>query len=50
MMSKPRLLLSDEASLGLSPQCHPTVFKVVDQINDDGTRSFNRRAEIGVLP
>ena len=50
LMSKPRLLLIDEASLGLSPKLTETVFQVVDQINDDGTTVVIVEQNIGVLP
>jgi branched-chain amino acid transport system ATP-binding protein len=50
LMSKPRLLLIDEASLGLSPKLTQTVFQVVDQINDDGTTVIIVEQNIGVLP
>jgi branched-chain amino acid transport system ATP-binding protein len=50
LMSKPRLLLIDEASLGLSPKLTETVFKVVDRINDDGTTVVIVEQNIGVLP
>jgi branched-chain amino acid transport system ATP-binding protein len=50
LMSKPRLLLIDEASLGLSPKLTQTVFQVVDQINDDGTTVDIVEQNIGVLP
>jgi branched-chain amino acid transport system ATP-binding protein len=50
LMSKPRLLLIDEASLGLSPKLTQTVFQVVDQINDDGTTVVIVEQNIGVLP
>ena len=36
LMSRPRLLLIDEASLGLSPALTQTVFSVIDRINDEG--------------
>lgn len=36
LMSRPKLLLIDEASLGLSPKLTLTVFEVVKRINDDG--------------
>src|SRR5207248_10541332 len=36
MMSLPRMMLIDEASLGLSPKLAKTVFQIVDRINDDG--------------
>ena len=50
LMSKPRLLLIDEASLGLSPKLTETVFHVVDQINNDGTTVVIVEQNIGVLP
>ena len=50
LMSKPRLLLIDEASLGLSPKLTQTVFEVVDQINGDGTTVIIVEQNIGVLP
>ena len=50
LMSKPRLLLIDEASLGLSPKLTQTVFEVVDQINGDGTTVVIVEQNIGVLP
>jgi branched-chain amino acid transport system ATP-binding protein len=50
LMSKPRLLLIDEASLGLSPKLTETVFQVVDQINGDGTTVVIVEQNIGVLP
>jgi branched-chain amino acid transport system ATP-binding protein len=50
LMSKPRLLLIDEASLGLSPKLTQTVFRVVDQINNDGTTVVIVEQNIGVLP
>ena len=50
MMSRPRLLLIDEASLGLSPKLAQTVFEVVSQINDDRTTVIIVEQNIGVLP
>ena len=37
LMADPRLLLIDEASLGLSPAITQSVFKMVDDINAEGT-------------
>lgn len=37
LMARPRILLIDESSLGLSPKLIKTVFEVVQQINTDGT-------------
>jgi branched-chain amino acid transport system ATP-binding protein len=50
LMSRPRLLLVDEASLGLSPKLTQTVFQVVSQINDDGTTVVIVEQNVGVLP
>jgi branched-chain amino acid transport system ATP-binding protein len=50
IMSSPRLLMIDEASLGLSPKLAQTVFEVVSQINDDGTTVIIVEQNVGVLP
>ena len=50
VMSKPRVLLIDEASLGLSPKLAQTVFQVVSQINHDGTTVVIVEQNVGVLP
>ena len=50
LMSKPRLLLIDEGSLGLSPKLAQTVFEVVSRINDDGTTVLLVEQNVGVLP
>ena len=50
LMSQPRLLMIDEASLGLSPKLAQTVFEVVSQINDDGTTVIIVEQNVGVLP
>jgi branched-chain amino acid transport system ATP-binding protein len=50
LMSKPRLLLIDEASLGLSPALTQIVFKVISQINADGTTVVIVEQNVGVLP
>jgi len=50
LMSRPRLLLVDEASLGLSPALTQTVFSVVDRINDDGATVVLVEQNVGVLP
>ncbi|HVM12467.1 MAG TPA: ABC transporter ATP-binding protein [Actinomycetota bacterium] len=36
LMARPRLLLIDEASLGLSPKLVQQVFRIVQRINEDG--------------
>ncbi len=50
LMSAPRLLLIDEASLGLSPALATVVFEVVEQINDDGVTVLIVEQNVGVLP
>ena len=50
IMSRPRLLMIDEASLGLSPKLAQTVFEVVSTINDDGTTVIIVEQNVGVLP
>ena len=49
LMARPKLLLIDEASLGLSPKLTHTVFEVVKRINDDGTTVFMVEQNAGVL-
>jgi branched-chain amino acid transport system ATP-binding protein len=50
LMSRPLLLLVDEASLGLSPALTQTVFSVVDRINDAGVTVLLVEQNVGVLP
>jgi branched-chain amino acid transport system ATP-binding protein len=50
LMSRPRMLLIDEASLGLSPLLAKTVFQVVERINDDGVTVIIVEQNVGVLP
>jgi branched-chain amino acid transport system ATP-binding protein len=50
LMARPRLLMIDEASLGLSPKLAQTVFEVVSQINSDGTTVIIVEQNVGVLP
>jgi branched-chain amino acid transport system ATP-binding protein len=50
LMSGPKLLLIDEASLGLSPALAKTVFQVVKRINDDGVTVILVEQNVGVLP
>jgi branched-chain amino acid transport system ATP-binding protein len=50
LMSRPRLLLVDEASLGLSPALTQTVFSVVDRIHRDGVTVVLVEQNVGVLP
>ena len=49
LMARPKLLLIDEASLGLSPKLTQTVFDVVHQINQDGTTVLIVEQNAGVL-
>ena len=37
MLSRPKLLLLDEPSLGLAPQLVQTIFKIIREINASGT-------------
>ena len=37
IMAKPKLLLLDEPSMGLAPLMVQTIFKVIDDINKEGT-------------
>jgi branched-chain amino acid transport system ATP-binding protein len=50
LMSNPKLLLIDEASLGLSPALAKTVFQVVKRINKDGVTVIIVEQNVGVLP
>jgi branched-chain amino acid transport system ATP-binding protein len=50
LMSKPKLLLIDEASLGLSPALAKTVFQVVQRIKNDGVTVIIVEQNVGVLP
>lgn len=49
LMARPRMLLIDESSLGLSPKLTQTVFEVVQQINSDGTTVLMVEQNAGVL-
>ena len=50
MMSRPRLLLIDEASLGLSPTLARTVWEVTSRIKADGTTVLMVEQNAGALP
>jgi len=50
MMSRPRLLLVDEASLGLSPLLATTVFKAMSRIKESGTTVIIVEQNVGVMP
>lgn len=49
LLSRPKLLLIDEASLGLSPKLTLTVFEVVKRINEGGTTVLIVEQNAGVL-
>ena len=49
LMAHPRLLLIDEASLGLSPVMAETVFNIVDRIKATGTTVILVEQNIGAL-
>lgn len=49
LMGRPRMLLIDEASLGLSPKLTETVFEVIHRINEDGTTVFAVEQNAGIL-
>jgi branched-chain amino acid transport system ATP-binding protein len=49
LMSRPKLLLIDEASLGLAPNLTKTVFEIVHRINSDGTTVFMVEQNAGAL-
>jgi branched-chain amino acid transport system ATP-binding protein len=50
LMSRPRLLLIDEASLGLSPTLARTVWEVTSRIKTDGTTVLMVEQNAGALP
>ncbi len=50
LMSRPRLLLIDEASLGLSPTLAQTVWEVTSRIRADGTTVLMVEQNAGALP
>ncbi|HUG84376.1 MAG TPA: ABC transporter ATP-binding protein [Euzebya sp.] len=49
LMAKPKLLIIDEASLGLAPVIVSDVFDIVRQINDDGVTVILIEQNIGAL-
>ena len=49
LMGRPKLLLIDEASLGLSPVLTQTVFEVVKKINNDGVTVMLVEQNVGAL-
>ncbi|MHB8681583.1 MAG: ABC transporter ATP-binding protein [Acidimicrobiales bacterium] len=49
LMARPRLLLVDEASLGLAPIVTEKLFSVLERINRDGTTAIVVEQNVGVL-
>ena len=49
LMARPKLLMIDEASLGLSPVLTETVFEVAKRINEDGITVFLVEQNAGAL-
>jgi len=49
LMARPKLMLIDEASLGLAPKLAQTVFEVARKINEEGTTVFLVEQNAGVL-
>src|SRR5881275_614862 len=50
LMAGPRLLLIDEASLGLSPKLAHEVFQATRRINGEGVTVFMVEQNAGILP
>jgi branched-chain amino acid transport system ATP-binding protein len=50
LMAQPRLLMIDEASLGLAPTLAETVFRIMGDINRDGTTLLVVEQNVGILP
>jgi branched-chain amino acid transport system ATP-binding protein len=49
LMAKPRLLIIDEASMGLAPVIVTQVFEIVKQINEDGVTVLMIEQNVGAL-
>ena len=49
LMANPRLLVIDEASMGLAPVIVADVFEIVSQINDDGVTVLMIEQNVGAL-
>ena len=45
LMSKPKLLLMDEPSMGLAPILVERIFEIIKQVHESGRRDAHRRAE-----
>ena len=48
LMSKPKLLLMDEPSMGLAPILVERSFEIIKQVHESGRRDARRRAECNV--
>ena len=49
LMAKPRLLIIDEASMGLAPVIVSQVFSIIEQINEDGVTVLMIEQNVGAL-
>ena len=49
LMARPRLLIIDEASMGLAPVIVSQVFEIIEQINDDGVTVLMIEQNVGAL-
>lgn len=49
LMANPRLLIIDEASMGLAPVIVKDVFEIVSQINEDGVTVLMIEQNVGAL-
>lgn len=49
LMANPRLLIIDEASMGLAPVIVQDVFAIVSQINEDGVTVLMIEQNVGAL-
>jgi branched-chain amino acid transport system ATP-binding protein len=49
LMAKPRLLIIDEASMGLAPVIVTQVFEIIKQINEDGVTVLMIEQNVGAL-
>jgi len=45
LMSRPKLILLDEPSMGLAPQLVEEIFAIVKALNKEGVSFFNSRAK-----
>ena len=45
LMSRPKLILLDEPSMGLAPQLVEEIFAIVKNLNKEGSKFFNCRTK-----